>query len=76
MIQEFFEDVENFEKEIEELCDAEECTEETRELFTLMQEFYESDEELQEVSDQESANDELDDSAVESALLEELGLSF
>ena len=29
-----------------------------------------------EVSDQESANDELDDSAVESALLEELGLSF
>ena len=76
LIQEFFEDVENFEKEIEELCDDEECTEETRELFTLMQEFYESDEELQEVSDQESANDELDDSAVESALLEELGLSF
>ncbi len=76
LIQEFFEDIENFENEIEELCDAEECTEETRELFTLMQEFYENDEELQEFSDLESVDDELDDLGVESALLEELGLSL
>eukprot|EP00112_Aurelia_sp_Birch-Aquarium-sp1_P006485 Seg1716.4 transcript_id=Seg1716.4/GoldUCD/mRNA.D3Y31 product="putative Werner syndrome ATP-dependent helicase 1" protein_id=Seg1716.4/GoldUCD/D3Y31 len=69
-------DIENFENEIEELCDAEECTEETRELFTLMQEFYENDEELQEFSDLKSVDDELDDSCVESALLEELGLSL
>lgn len=41
-----------------------------------MQEFYENDEELQEFSDLKSVDDELDDLCVESALLEELGLSL